>query len=64
MTREELTAWIEDLRGCLERGELYGHPPLQLLPWLRVQDVEAFAPDLAKAPLTHSYRIDGTPSPS
>jgi hypothetical protein len=43
MTPAQLTAWIEDLRGRPERGELDGHPPIQLLPWLRMDDVESYA---------------------
>jgi hypothetical protein len=43
MTPVQLTAWIEELRGRLERGELDGHPPIQLLPWLFVDDVEPYA---------------------
>ena len=43
MTKDELHAWIENLRGRLERGELDGHPPSQLLPWLHLDDVETYA---------------------
>ena len=43
MTKHELTAWIEELRGRLERGELDGHPPIQLLPWRHLDDVDTYA---------------------
>jgi hypothetical protein len=43
MTPAQLTAWIEDLRGRLERGELAGLLPVQLQPWYRPADVEVTA---------------------
>src|SRR5215208_3982793 len=43
MTPTQLSAWIEELRGRLDRGDLDSHPPLQVLPWLAVDDVEAYA---------------------
>lgn len=42
MTPTQLSTWIEELRGRLERGELDGHPPIQVLPWLYVDDVEPY----------------------
>jgi hypothetical protein len=42
MSRDELRAWIEDLRGRLERGELANHPPIELHPWSRIVEVERF----------------------
>jgi hypothetical protein len=42
LPKAQLTAWIEDIRGRLERGELDGHPPLQVLPWLHIDDVDAY----------------------
>jgi hypothetical protein len=43
MTRAELTAWIEELRRHLERGELADAEPVHLFPWLPIPNVEAFA---------------------
>jgi hypothetical protein len=62
MTREELTAWIAERRGRLERGELYSHPPLQLLPWLRISDVDCWREQpqdarLGSAPIGIQRRI-------
>jgi hypothetical protein len=40
MRRDELAAFIEALRGRLERGELADHPPLRLLPEIELPEVE------------------------
>jgi hypothetical protein len=40
MTRDDLTAWIEDLRGRLERGELADVGPLLIEPFHGGADVE------------------------
>ena len=41
LTGTRLEAWIEELRGRLERGELADHPPIQLQPWSRITQIEA-----------------------
>jgi hypothetical protein len=46
LTRPELTAWIAELRGRLERGELAGLPPVQLQPWFGPGEVEPIARSL------------------
>jgi hypothetical protein len=64
MTRAELTAWIEDLRGRLQRGEGEGGPPsladvgpIVLVDGHRPWDAEATARRL----LTEV--VDGKPMP-
>jgi hypothetical protein len=42
MTPAQLTAWIEDLHGRLERGELANVGAVQLQPWLNAPDVERY----------------------
>ena len=43
MAADELAAWIEELRGRLERGELAGLGPIWLYEWLEAPDVEHWA---------------------
>jgi hypothetical protein len=41
MTREQPAAWIEDLRGRLERGKLAEVGPVHMPSWVEMDDVEA-----------------------
>jgi hypothetical protein len=38
---KQLTAWIEELRGRLERGELAEAGPVCIPPWVETDDAEA-----------------------
>ena len=46
MNRAELTAWIDDLRGVLKRGELTALEPIVLVEGYRPRDAEETAQDL------------------